>query len=129
MRHVRGPEQLTPWKEVPSVEIYTYDVAAARTGAACLGARSPWTSLAAAGANHALMQNAAAAGSTDARRAAFRAVPAPQQLAPTQHVALMAAELLPTVNHPRKQTNVQKTRIGAGGYGAMGPHPEREQPA
>ncbi len=42
--------------------------------------------------------------------------------------ALMTAELLPTVNDTRKQT-VHKTRINAGGYGAMGPHPEREQPA
>jgi hypothetical protein len=38
----------------------------------------------------------------------------------------MSAELLPTVNETK---NVQKTRINAGGYGAMGPHPEREQPA
>ena len=38
--------------------------------------------------------------------------------------ALMAA-LLPSVNETRKQT-VHKTRINAGGYGAMGPHPERE---
>jgi hypothetical protein len=116
---------------VPTVEIYTYDVTAARTGAACLGARSPWTSLAAMGAKHALAQNAApAAWSTDARRAAFRPIPAPtQQPAPTQHLALMAAELLPTVNETRKQTNVHKTRINAGGYGAMGPHPERERPA
>jgi hypothetical protein len=41
----------------------------------------------------------------------------------------MSAELLPTANDTRKQTNVQKTRINAGGYGAMGPQPEREQPA
>jgi hypothetical protein len=41
----------------------------------------------------------------------------------------MSAELLPTANDTRKQKNVQKTRINAGGYGAMGPHPEREQPA
>ena len=38
MRHVRGPEQLTPWKEVPTVEIYTPDVAAARIGAVIPGA-------------------------------------------------------------------------------------------
>jgi hypothetical protein len=30
-----------------------------------------------------------------------------------------------TVNGNRKQT-VHKTRISAGGYGAMGPHPDRE---
>jgi hypothetical protein len=41
--------------------------------------------------------------------------------------ALMSAELLPTANDTRKHTNVQKTRINAGGYGAMGPQPEREQ--
>jgi hypothetical protein len=39
----------------------------------------------------------------------------------------MAAELLPTVNETRKQNHVYKTRINAGGYGAMGPYPEREQ--
>jgi hypothetical protein len=85
------------------VESNTKFVAVTRMGAACLGARSPWTSLSAAGANHA---------------------PAPMtQLAP------MSAEQLPIVNPTRKQTNVHKTRIDAGGYGAMGPHPEREQPA
>jgi hypothetical protein len=41
----------------------------------------------------------------------------------------MSAELLPTANDTRKQTYVYKTRINAGGYGAMGPQPEREQPA
>jgi hypothetical protein len=42
----------------------------------------------------------------------------------TQTVALVFGEL-PAVNGTRKQ-NVHKTRINAGGYGAMGPHPERE---
>jgi hypothetical protein len=107
------------------VEIYTTFVAVTRTGAACQGALSPWTTLAATGANHALEQNPAlAAGGPDARRGAFRPVPASM----TQSL-LMAAELLPTVNGTRKQKNVHKTRINAGGYGAMGPHPEREQPA
>jgi hypothetical protein len=120
MRHVRGPEQINPWKEVLTVEIYTTNVAATRVGAACLGVRSPWANLAAVGAKHALPQNAVlAAGSADARRA-FR--PEPVQ---TTQSALMAAELLPTVNETQK--TVHKTRINAGGYGAMGPHPEREQ--
>ena len=101
---------------------YTTNVATASVGAACLGARSPWANLAAVGAKHALAPNAVLAGrSPDARIAAFRPNPA----TPTQS-ALMSAELLPTVNQTQ---NVQKTRINAGGYGAMGPHPEREQPA
>ena len=104
----------------------TTDVAAARLGAACLGvrhARSPWANLAAVGANHARTQNAVtAAGNPDARRLVSWPLPAqPQQ------IALMSAQLLPTAKGTRKQ-NVQKTRINAGGYGAMGPYPEREQP-
>ena len=101
------------------MEIYTTNVAATRVGAACLGVRSPWANLAAVGAKHALAQNAVlTAGSRDARRA-FR----PDSVQTTQS-ALMAAELLPTVNETPK--TVHKTRINAGGYGAMGPHPERE---
>lgn len=108
------------------MEIYTPNVAVAGYGAAFLGACTPWTGLAAVGAEHALAQNPvlAAAGSPDERRAAFRSAPAT-----TQQFALISAELLPTANDTRKQNNVQKTRIDAGGYGAMGPHPEREQPA
>jgi hypothetical protein len=41
------------------------------------------------------------------------------QLVPTTVV-------LPIVDEPRKQNHVHKTRLNAGGYGAMGPHPERE---
>jgi hypothetical protein len=125
MRHVSGHEQLIPWKEVPTVEIYTSEVAAVRTGAAFPGVRSPWACLAiaAVGANHARMRHSVlAAGNPDARSGAFRWIPAT-----TMQPALMAAEL-PTANSTRKQ-NVQTTRIDAGGYGAMGPHPEREQPA
>jgi hypothetical protein len=108
---------------VLTVEIYTTDVAVAGVGAACLGVRSPWANLAAAGAKHALSPNntVLVAGGPDARLAAFRPNPAL-----TTQSALMSAELLPTVNETK---NVQKTRINAGGYGAMGPHPEREQPA
>src|SRR5258705_13533260 len=103
MRHVRGPEQIAPWKEVPSVEIYTTNVTAARVGAACLGVRSPWADLAAVGAKHALAPTAVlATRSADARPAAFRLVPAT-----TPQLALMSAELLPTVNGTRKQNNVQ----------------------
>jgi hypothetical protein len=105
------------------VEIYTTFVAVTRTGAASLGAGSPWTTLAATGANHALWHSAAlAAGSPDARRVAFR------QTTALMTQSLPMAELLPTVSDTRKQKNVHKTRINAGGYGAMGPHPEREQP-
>ena len=106
------------------MEIYTTNVTAAHVGAACLGVRSPWADLAAVGAKHALAPSAVlATRSADTRPAAFRPAPTTPQL------ALMSAELLPTVNGTRKQNHVQKTRINAGGYGAMGPHPEREQPA
>jgi hypothetical protein len=121
MRHVRGPEQINPWKEVLTVEIYTTNVAATRVGAACLGVRSPWANLAAVGAKHALAPNAVlTAASAGARPVALRPVPAQ-----TPQFALMSAELLPTVDETQK--TVHKTRINAGGYGAMGPHPEREQ--
>jgi hypothetical protein len=100
------------------VDINTTCVAATRTGAAFLGARSAWANLAVMGVNHVCTQNPAiAAGRPDARVAALWPVPAPTMQLP------MSVEL-PIVN--RKQTNVHKTRISAGGYGAMGPHPERE---
>jgi hypothetical protein len=116
------------------VEINTTYVAATRVGAAFPVARSAWTGIAGLGVNlartqipvpgvnHARTQiNVSAAGRPDARCAAFRLVPAQaMQLNP------MSIEL-PPVNDTRKQTtNVHKTRISAGGYGAMGPHPERE---
>jgi hypothetical protein len=46
---------------------------------------------------------------------ALRHAPAPSQLMTTK-----------AVNRTRKQNNLHMTRISAGGYGAMGPHPERE---
>jgi hypothetical protein len=102
------------------VEINTTDVTAARNGAAFLGICSPWMRLSVIGANHARTQNLVlAAGSLDARPAAFWPVPA---MTPTAD--LVSGEQ-PAVNSTRKQ-NVHKTRINAGGYGAMGPHPERE---
>lgn len=122
-------------KEVPTVDDFTIDVAAARLGTACLAARPPWTNVVAAGPNHALRQShVLAAGSPDARRGALRPVQAsqttPQLVQRAQSAVLMAAELLPmtteTVTFTRKPNNVHKTRISAGGYGAMGPHPERE---
>ena len=113
------------------MDIYLTDVAAARLGAACLGvghARSPWAKLAVVGANHARTQTAAlAVGGTGARRVA--SWPLPAQTEQFALMSAMSAELLPTANDNRKQRNVQKTRINAGGYGAMGPQPEREQPA
>ena len=81
------------------MEIYTTDVAAARTGAALLGVCSPWTSLSVdsvAGASHVRSQNPVlAAGTPGARIAAFWPVPAM-----TQTVALVAGEL-PAVNRNR----------------------------
>jgi len=104
------------------VEIYTYDVTAARSGAAIWAACSPWMSLSVEsgiGAKHARSQNPVlAAGTPDARSAASRLFPAMPQ------AAVLLPEL-PAVNGTRKQ-NVHKTRINAGGFGAMGPHPERE---
>jgi hypothetical protein len=127
---------------VPSVDIYTTDnVAAARLGAACLGARSPWTNVLATEANFVLGQKLpiAAAGTPDARRAAFRhAKPMSVQLplfaalsgTDLASVGLMSTALLSTEQHTtalRQPKNVQTTRIDAGGYGAMGPLPERER--
>lgn len=103
------------------MDIYTTDVAAARTGAAFLGICSQWMSLSIEGANHVRTQNPVlATGSPDARLGAFWPVPA---MTPT--AALNSSGEQPAVNGTRKQ-NVHKTRINAGGYGAMGPHPERE---
>ena len=78
MRHVRGPEQLTPGRRCP-VENNTTDVAAARLGAACLGvrhSRSPWANLAVVGANHARTQNAVT-GRWQPGRASPRVLAAP----------------------------------------------------
>jgi hypothetical protein len=115
-------------------------VAATRLGAADSGACSPWTNVVGTGANHALGQSLVlAAGAPDARRhAAFwqvqpmsaRTAPLPQMSQLPQSAAVMAADLLLTidaVNVTRKPKNVHKTRINAGGYGAMGPYPERER--
>ena|ERR1700743_1033732 len=121
MRHVREPEQVDTRKEAPTVEINTTYVAATRAGAAFPVARSAWTGIAGLGVNHARTQiTVSAAGWPDARNAAFRLVPAQ-----TMQLNPMSGEL-PSANGTRKQTNVHKTRISAGGYGAMGPHPERE---
>ena len=103
------------------MEIYTNDFAAARTGAAFVGICSPWMSLSSIeGANHVRPQSPVkAAGIPGARIAAFWPVPV------MARAAALASGELPAVNGTRKQ-NVHKTRINAGGYGAMGPHPERE---
>ena len=99
----------------------TLNVAVAPVGAVFTGACSPWASLAVAGVSHVRTQNSVpAAGTEDARRAAFRPNPALM----SKLAGGMAAEL-PATFENRKQT-VHKTRINAGGYGAMGPHPERE---
>jgi len=122
-------------------------VAATRLGAACMGARSPWTNVVAAGADYALARNLdlVVGVSSDVRREAMvhRIAMSPQarsrraehaqlisvEQAPLpQSAAKRGAELLPTtVTVTRKPKNVHKTRINAGGYGAMGPHLERER--
>ena len=116
---------LSNQKEVPTVENSTIEFAAARLGAACLAARPPWTNVVApavagtlpgTGVNHARIQQ-----------------PAAQMAQRPESALLVAAELLPmttstsTVTFTRKPKNVHKTRINAGGYGAMGPHPERQR--
>jgi hypothetical protein len=108
------------------------NVAAARLGAACLGVRSPWTNVAAAGVNHALGQGVLVAGTPGVRRhAAVRPVQAMSVQQTTQlpwFAVGTATEPLPTtITVNRKPKNAPKTRINAGGYGAMGPHPERER--
>lgn len=117
----------------------TIDIAAADPGAVLMGARSPWMQVATAGASHALGQSPIlAAGRVDERHAAFRQASAKQT---TRRTAPLSAQLtqpaaltgdLPMTGTPsvvvnRKPNNVHKTRINAGGYGAMGPHPERER--
>ncbi|HXT93568.1 MAG TPA: hypothetical protein VN714_30430 [Trebonia sp.] len=107
------------------MEIFTTNVAAARLGAACLSARTPWTNSVAAGANHALGRKLSTiAGTPDARGGASWRVQ-PMSVQTPQFAALGGVELLPTT--VRKPNNVHTTRIDAGGYGAMGPHPERER--
>ena len=92
---------------------YTTDIAAAPSGAAFLGAGSPWANLAVVGTNHVRMPNPVlAAKGTPARLAAFRQIPAMT----TKQLADEATGL-PTAIENRKQT-VYKTRINAGGYGA-----------
>jgi len=94
--------------------------AAAPMGAVFAGVRSPWASVSVVGANYVRTQNSVqAAGCPATRFAAFEPVPA--TMVP---LGGMTVEL-PTALDNRKQT-VHKTRINAGGYGAMGPHPERE---
>jgi hypothetical protein len=105
------------------VDNTTISIAAARLGAACPAARSPWTNVVAPvvgiRVGYAPVQRAAAHMTPRAQSAFLQA----------QSAFLMASEPLPTTNtvtFTRKPKNVHKTRINAGGYGAMGPHPERE---
>src|ERR1700744_1459545 len=95
MRHVRGPEQITPWKEVPTVEIYTTNVAVAQLGAACLGVGSPWTNLSVVGAPHALAPIAvpATVSAADVRLIAFRPDPAPMTHAPMTYAPVQQSAL------------------------------------
>ena len=94
--------------------------AVASIGAAYTGVRSPWANLAIAGETHARMQHLIlSVGNSDARRVEF-----PPAVAAMTQLAMTAS--LPTAKESPKQTSVKKTRINAGGYGALGPHPERE---
>jgi hypothetical protein len=51
----------------------------------------------------------------------------PQFAAKRGLAAARSAELLPTTVTVNRKPNTHTTRINAGGYGAMGPHPERER--
>lgn len=114
---------------------FMIDVTAVRPGAACLPARSPLATAAVAGAVHALVPSLApAAGRVDGRLASWLAPVAQPSQQPAQHMqsAVRTAGLSPMTGTgiatvTRKPKNVHKTRINAGGYGAMGPHPERER--
>jgi hypothetical protein len=105
------------------VENITTYVAATAIGAAFPGAaRSPWATLSVVPVDHARTQIAAlAAGQPDVRFTALRHAPAP-----AMRLVPMATEPSPAVSARKQSDNVHKTRINAGGYGAMGPHPERE---
>lgn len=87
------------------------EVATTRIGAAFPAARSAWISTTGVAASHVLEQNPVlAVNQPDQRCAALRQIPAPTMPFGTR----------------KQTTNVHKTRISAGGYGAMGPYPERE---
>lgn len=110
-------------KEVPTVDSFTIsDFAATRLGAACLAARSPWTNVAVTRENHALGLAFVGVQDQFAQQSRRWTSEAPTLTAPA---APVAGELLPTST--RKPINDHMTRINAGGYGAMGPHPERER--
>jgi hypothetical protein len=100
------------------VGIYLTHIKAARAGAAFPGVCSLWAGPVVAGANHA-QHPLPTVGSRDARIVAPRTVPAM-----TWQLVDVVDEPL-TANGNRKQT-VHQTRISAGGFGAMGPHPDRE---
>jgi hypothetical protein len=93
------------------VDNNTTEVATTRIGAAFPAARSAWIAATGVVASHVLTQNPVlAANRPDARCAALRQIPAPTMPFGTR----------------KQTTNVHQTRISAGGYGAMGPYPERE---
>jgi hypothetical protein len=103
------------------VDNFTRIEAVASMGAAFTGVCSPWANLATAGETHARMQHLilSVGSNSDARRVEF-----PPAVAAMTQLAMTAS--LPTAKETRKQTSAKKTRINAGGYGALGPHPERE---
>ena len=123
---------------------FAIDVAAAPSlGAACSGVPSPWATSVATGANYALAWNFVLAAGVEGTRSeamAHRgsvspkarlmgiAPVTPEQLA-GKRAGGRAAELLPAVAilTSKPKQHVQKTRINAGGYGAMGPHLQRER--
>jgi hypothetical protein len=116
-------------KEVPTVLNQTLNVPVAPRGAVLRGACTPWASLSALPENISALRvnsvrtqkSVVAAGAADARLLAQRPVPVTMA-----RLGGLAAGL-PTTFENRKQTvHINKTRVNAGGYGAMGPHPERE---
>jgi hypothetical protein len=101
--------------------IKTYAASATPSGAALLGVLTERAGLVNARPESALTPNPVLVAGLDERCTAFISASAT-----TMQPWPIAAAALPVVNHARKQSNVHKTRINAGGYGAMGPHPERE---
>jgi hypothetical protein len=114
--------------------IKTYAASATPSGAALLGVLTEQAGTVNAGLKSARMPNPVLVAGLDERCIAFISAPAPTtRLVPlaarpaaARPATAMPAKPLPSVNHAQKQSNVHKTRISVGGYGAMGPHPERE---
>jgi hypothetical protein len=100
------------------VDKFTRIDAVAGMGAAFTGVRSPWASPVSTSASPVFKWASLALARPKNDRMQH------QILSVGNRRALMAATM-PTASETRNQT-AKKTRVSAGRYGAMGPHPERE---